>query len=273
MKKIVLILTLALTFGFTASAQILDGSFEEGDGAGTWVEASTNFGTPICNEAACGDCGGPCLPYEGDYYVWFGGANAEETGSVQQSAVFPAGTAGTLLMLVKMPANSGLEEDRMEVSIDGEILETITTADSTTYQEEYALLELDVTNYADGGTHDLKIEGFQTTSTITNILVDEVTLIVDGQTSTFFPELLAEEGVFLYPTQADNVVNLEFRDIKGEATISITNVSGAVVASEVIDNVAGRTLAYNTSQLDNGMYFVNVATKDGVITKKMMVRH
>ncbi|MCB0785431.1 MAG: hypothetical protein KDB87_08920, partial [Flavobacteriales bacterium] len=63
----------ATLFAFTSSAQINDGGFEGGAGGGAWTEASTNFGTPLC-DAGCGTCGGPCVSRTGTWYVWFGGA-------------------------------------------------------------------------------------------------------------------------------------------------------------------------------------------------------
>ena len=97
--------------------------------------------------------------------------------------------------------------------------------------------------------------------------------MVDEVSSVLFPEQLAEDGLFLYPNQADEVVNLEFRKIYGEVTISISSLNGAAISQEKIDDVSGRTLIYDTSSLEDGIYFVNISNKDGVITKKLVVMH
>ena len=47
-------------------AQIVDPSFEAGAGSGAWTEFSLNFGTPLCDLASCGNCGGPCVARTGD---------------------------------------------------------------------------------------------------------------------------------------------------------------------------------------------------------------
>lgn len=271
------IFTLVLSFIFaltvTVSAQFVDGSFEDGPNSGNWTEASTNFGTPICNLAACGDCGGPCLPNTGDNYVWFGGANSVETGSVEQSIFIDQGTEATITMMVYIPEpGDGLAADRIELSIDGTVLKTISVQDSATYGIAYTLDSIDVSAYADSAFHLVKIEGFQTTAAIANILVDDVELTVRGVTSTLFAEKM-EEAFLLYPNHANDFVNLEFKGISGDATVSISSLNGAIVTQETLTNVSGRTFTYDTSNLEAGIYFVNVSNKDGVATQKLVVMH
>lgn len=179
MKKLLLLVVL-LTTGLAHAQIITDGSFEAGAGSGSWVEASTNFGTPLC-DGGCGNCGGPCASNTGSWYVWFGGSgSAAEQASVEQSVVIPAGSSTAILsMQVFMPTpGAGLAQDRLEVSVDGTILQTITSLDSASYQGGYTPLDLDVLTYADGNSHTIKIEGFQTTTTVFNILVDDVSLEV-----------------------------------------------------------------------------------------------
>ena len=75
-----------------AAVQLLaDPGFETGTPNASWAEASTNFGTPLC-DASCG-LGQGTGPQSGAWWAWFGGIAAAETGSVQQSVVIPAGTA------------------------------------------------------------------------------------------------------------------------------------------------------------------------------------
>ena len=164
MKNFTLIFYFIFAITLTVSAQIADGSFEAGPGGGDWTEASTNFGTPICDVATCSDCGGPCVPNTGDFYGWFGGAGLVETASVEQSLVIPLGTAASIEMMVHIAdLGPGLVEDRLELSVDGNILTTITTHDSTTYGMAYTLSTTDITALADGNMHTVRIEGFQTT--------------------------------------------------------------------------------------------------------------
>lgn len=273
-KSITLILSFVVAFAITASAQIADGSFEAGAGGGDWTEASTNFGTPICDAVNCGTCGGPCLPNTGTYYVWLGGANAVETASVSQSVFFEKATEAYLKMMIYIPEpGPGLAADKLEISIDGNVVKTITALDSLAYGAGYTLDSTDVSAYADSTSHTVKIEGFQTTATVTNFLVDDVELVLSGVTSVLFPEETAEEGFFMYPNHADNFVNLEFRGITGDATVRITTLSGAVVSQKTINNVDGRTFKYDTSNFESGVYLVNISNKNGMTTKKLVIMH
>ena len=109
------------------NAQITDGGFEGGEGGGAWVEASVNFSSLICSVSTCEDFGGVYVPNSGTYYVWFGGISSPETASVQQSANIPVGTTASLHMMVKIAATGqGDASEKMEISVDGTILETIT---------------------------------------------------------------------------------------------------------------------------------------------------
>jgi PKD domain len=68
---------------------VADPSFEAGTGSGTWTEASTQFGSPICGPTA--GCGGPPSvgPRTGAWWVWFGGATGVENASVSQNVTVP----------------------------------------------------------------------------------------------------------------------------------------------------------------------------------------
>lgn len=73
MKRLLLVLTVVLTAGIANAQIIIDGGFEDGASGAAWSQASTNFGTPIC-DGGCGNCGGNCGANTGSFYVWIGGA-------------------------------------------------------------------------------------------------------------------------------------------------------------------------------------------------------
>ena len=154
---------------------IADGGFEAGTPNPFWNEASSNFGSPICDIASCGQ-GGGTGPHAGTYWTWFGGiAGVAETGSMDQNVVIPAGTA-TLSFYLEIPVadSTGF----MNVDIDGNVLFTVTEADTGTYAI-YAPVSLDVSAYADGGSHNVR---FSSTTDAgagpLNFFVDDVVLDV-----------------------------------------------------------------------------------------------
>ncbi len=162
---------------------VADGSFEAGTPNPFWGEASTNFGTPLCDAASCGGTGGGTGPHSGGWWTWFGGIDtADETGSVDQDVTIPVGDAD-LSFWLEIPTSdtSGL----MEVSIDGNVLFSVTEADASTFAV-YDQVVLDVSAYADGGVHNLMFEGSSTAGAITNFFVDDVMLDVVS-VSTFVP--------------------------------------------------------------------------------------
>ena len=86
-----------------------------GTPSSSWVETSTNFGTPICN----GDCTlNPAFgPYQGTWWAWFGGLDNED-GSISQTLVIPVG-ADTLRFYMELPVCEVGTYDWFEIQLDG----------------------------------------------------------------------------------------------------------------------------------------------------------
>lgn len=269
MKKILQLKTLAVALCVSSLSfgQIADGNFEDGTG---WTAASTNFGTPVCDLATCGNGGGPCVPNNGSFYAWFGGASAVETASVEQSVLIPSGTSASINLWVKIAsAGAGLIDDRLEVSADGTILSTVTSHDSTAYTE-YTMLSVDVSTLADGNNHTVRIEGFQTTATGVNILVDDVVLLVDGASVSLFEDVM-EPKFKVYPNPATTSINLTFGEITGDALVSIVSVDGSIVSQELVSDVFNKNFTFNTQNMDSGVYLVEVTNNGTVTTKRIVV--
>ena len=261
---------IALCLGMNVNAQVLDGSFEAGPG-GSWVEASTNFGTPLCSEASCGNGGGPCVPRTGTFYSWYGGAGgAVETASVEQAVVIPNGTTGTIKLFVKIAvAGPGIAGDKLDVSVDGNVLATVTALDSVAYAD-YTQLSVDVSSLTDGNAHTLRIEGFQSTTAVCNILVDDVDLTVDGVTVSLLEEFM-EPKFKVFPNPANDVINLTFGEMNGDALVSVIALDGTVVSQEMISSVFNKNFAFSTENMENGVYIVEVTNEGTVTTERIVV--
>lgn len=151
-----------------------DGGFEMGTGSGAWNEFSSNFGTPLCDVPSCGT-GGGTGPHTGGGWCWFGGTTLAETGSVDQDVTIPSGTA-TLSFFLEIPV--GETQGFMKVIIDSDTLMTVTEADTQTYAT-YSQVNMDVSAYADGSTHNLKFFSITNPgSDVTNFFVDDVSIDV-----------------------------------------------------------------------------------------------
>ncbi|MBI3133076.1 MAG: T9SS type A sorting domain-containing protein [Bacteroidetes bacterium] len=271
MKKIYMLAVAVFGVSLGVSAQINDESFEAGAGSGAWTEASDNFGTPLC-DAACGTCGGPCVAKTGTWYAWFGGATAVENGSVEQSCTIPNASTGALRMFVKMPMpGPGLAADKLVVKIDGTTVGTITALDSATYKDNYALFEISIDAYTDGAAHTVRIEGIQSTATTFNVLVDDVVLFVDGQTTGLFEFETGDNEVILFPNPASEILNLQFRNIEGDVNVTITDMAGRVVRTETVYAAYAKSYTLSTDKFENGNYIVTVSQNGTVLRSENLV--
>jgi hypothetical protein len=156
---------------------IQDGGFEQGTPNPFWDEFSTNFGTPLC-DAGCG-FGGGTGPHSGSWWVWFGGiSGVSETGYVDQDVVIPVGTA-VLSFWLEIPVadTTGF----LNVEIDNDVLATYTEADQAAYAT-YQLVAIDVSAYADGGSHNVEFYSITDAGAgPLNFFVDDVVLDSQAQ--------------------------------------------------------------------------------------------
>ena len=154
-----------------------DPSFETGQPNAAWDSDHNQFPglLPICEEATCG----AASALTGDFYLWFGGFDMgmNTDGYVEQDIVIP--TAATSLSLFLFMANVTTvnpENDFVEVLIDGN-QEFIATGDDAALYPVYTEVLVDVSAYADDAVHTLRIAGVTTGAELTNMFVDDVSLV------------------------------------------------------------------------------------------------
>jgi len=135
---------------------VADGSFEAGRPNPFWEEASTNFGSPLCDTG----CGVDAAT-DGSWYAWFGGAADEflegvyEEASLEQTVTVPSGGRGELSFDLWVGV-CDTTADHVWVSLGGAGI-----FDSGPCAEEIASSRrtIDVGAWADGASHLLRIEG------------------------------------------------------------------------------------------------------------------
>ena len=155
---------------------MVDGGFESGTPSAGWTEASTNFGTTICDAGACG-IGSGTGPHSGTFWSWFGGISASEIGTITQAITIPAGTA-TLEFWTELPVCDSAA-DFMEARIDGTMVYRVQGDDAACGVIGYVMQTVDVSAYADGGTHTLEFtsEVFANNGGTSNFFLDDVALL------------------------------------------------------------------------------------------------
>lgn len=235
---------------FGAVDVVEDGGFEGGSPNAAWDESSAAFGSPLCTVDLCGS-GGGSGPNNGIWWTWFGGTSSAETASVSQDVTIPVGSAAELGFFLEIPASD--QPGFMEVRLGGDVLFTVTEADSATYAT-YQQVILDVGAYADGGTY--KLEFYSETQeaqpgSVTNFFVDDVSLVVQPG-----PLLCADpQGVsWLSVDQSSGSVDAQ----SSEDVIVIYDSTGLAVGSYQA------TLCLETSDPENALIIIPVSLQVAV---------
>jgi hypothetical protein len=177
----------SLAVGIAPAPGVLvqDGSFEAGIVPTYWVQASTNFGTPVCDLASCGGVG----PRTGTFWAWFGGTPSAEAASVEQTGSI---SAGPKLLTFHVWWSSSVvtptdPDATFDVKIDGTTIFSLTPATASDYAAGYTLASIDISAYADGNTHTLRFESNNAAvSGSTNIQLDDINIIDDIAADTIF---------------------------------------------------------------------------------------
>jgi uncharacterized repeat protein (TIGR01451 family) len=153
---------------------VQDGSFEQGVLSIPWKATSTNFGTPICSVGICGNGGGTTGPRTGIFWAWFGGSKLPELGTLTQTVTLQRGRA-TLRFYLWNGLSSGYATDYFQVLVDGSQAFAVAAGDPQ-YTAGYRLVSVDLTAFADGGAHSLRLESYTKGPAITNFSVDDVSI-------------------------------------------------------------------------------------------------
>ncbi len=86
-------------------------------------------------------------------------------------------------------------------------------------------------------------------------------------------EATAEIGMSVYPNPASGIVNVSFEGKGGDYAVSILDISGRTVATQVVSNASGSTtIEMPIATLQAGNYFVSVAQGGSSYTQKLMVK-
>jgi hypothetical protein len=264
----------ASALAVSMNAQIVDGSFEAFLDPATsgWAQASTTFGTPLC-DASCS--GGTNLAYDGDIWSWFGGAadGTEELTSLSQEALIPAGTNATITFWALVLGGPGYSaSEHVDFYIDGEILQGISMADSLEYAQ-WTEVSVDVSDFADGDAHILGFNGYSYEGS--SIFIDAVTLTVDGTDFATVGELMnREQSVVVYPNPANEEINMQFNHkVEGAATVRVFDMNGRIVSQQNLPQVWNTNFKYNTSNLESGLYIIELENNGEVSQHRFSVAH
>ena len=165
--------TASTQFFIPCNQLLSDGGFELGSPNPFWGEYSTNFGTPLCTQGYCGTGGGTAYQHSGIWWAWFGGIDVFEEGVLTQGLTIPQGSA-TVRFYLLIGARSGNGIDNLRVLVDG--IPVFTVMEWTPGYTVYSLVQVDVSAFADGGSHLLTFYSQTFGPEVTNFSVDDVTM-------------------------------------------------------------------------------------------------
>ena len=141
---------------------LASGSFEDAVGdpldSPSWIEASTQYFSPLCTLALCGDGSGTVSPLTGDVWAWFGGVGGitPETSSVSQVVRLPNGAYMDLDFQLGIGAVQTPFTDYLYVRMDGQ--EIASYLEPFVAETTYTPRSLIVDAFADGLPHTLEFE-------------------------------------------------------------------------------------------------------------------
>ncbi|MDF1513837.1 MAG: S8 family serine peptidase [Anaerolineae bacterium] len=181
---------------------IEDPSFELLTG---WSEGGSIAG-PTCSLAWCG----ADLALSGDYYLWFGGWGTTNMSYILQDVTIPASDEATLTFWMVISAPDVIDQIHLDVTIDGMPVVSFSESDAADYAD-YTLVTVDVSAFADGGSHLLMFQVWEVGNTLSSIYIDDVSLVagtpLNAKDITASFDVLVEGDV---GTSVTNVADFEF---------------------------------------------------------------
>lgn len=153
---------------------VADSGFEGGTPSDVWDEASDTFGTPICDSSCTEDDGAG--PYAGEFFVWFGGLEEEEHASLSQAIEIPPDMAYLRFRLAISGSEPQTGDNTLTVELDDQTVFMVTDIAQPDY-DGYQTVDVDVSQFADAGSHTLRFGADFPGTLLTNFFIDEVELV------------------------------------------------------------------------------------------------
>jgi hypothetical protein len=222
---------------------IVDGGFENGGiPSSTWdPETSTNFGTPLCDNASCGTGGGASPPRTGLIWAWFGGIPAPEDATLGQTVTIPSNSTATLNFWMRNGTVSSPFTDVLNVRVDGAIVQSYPEA--TVAESAYTLRSINLNAFANGAAHQILFDYHGPSSATGSYVVDDVSLdvcdlgVVIPAGQKFTASLTPIQEV---PTPTGNpmgsgvgLVTLNAAENQITVSMSFTGLTGAATAGHI----------------------------------------
>jgi len=158
--------------------------------------------------------------------------------------------------------NSGWKNEYFEIerSVDGESFEVLASVENEDLTDDMAYYERN-DNQPLLGTSYYRIKQIYTDGSFDYTAVKKIDFNIDL------------EGISIFPNPAQEELFISVKPLIGKAgTLTLANQYGQVVRVLNLEKIESDILKINTSDVSNGLYYLNVATKDQkAFTKKVMI--
>jgi hypothetical protein len=189
---------------------ILDPSFEAYTPNPYWDEYSATFGTPLCTVADCGT-GTGTGPRTGSVWSWFGGAAAGDTGSVAQDVQIDPGIATMRFYVEQYVCGDAGASNYLRLEIDGTEIWRTDGTDPACGEFGYREITLDVSEFADGMTHEIMF--YSQTVGSGNFFLDDVELHLEPGGDVPWLSVFPESGTVDGDSTTDVTVTFDATDM------------------------------------------------------------
>jgi len=203
-----------------------------------WAETSTNFGTPLCSVADCG-ISATAAPQRGSSWASLGGITSNETSSISQTVIIPAGAARLEFYLWIGKADAGSDAaDIFTAKIDGAPVFSANATQKNSYLS-YTLVSMDVSSFANGGSHTISF-GATTTGQNVTFNLDDVALL---SSPNKIPNPLTPKGVV-----QDNTPTFRWTRVPGATKYRFQVARGGtlIYTNTVSSNICSATTCVTT---------------------------
>ena len=164
--------------GILADQLLQDPSFElYTSPSSPWDQYSLNYGTPLCTIDDCGT-GTGTGPRTGDVWSWFGGSSTGDSGYVSQVVTILPGTAEMTFYVEQYVCGAAGASNYLALKVDGTEIWRTDGLGSACGVLGYRLVTVDVSDFADGDTHEIKFDSVTVDGA--NFFVDDVELNLEA---------------------------------------------------------------------------------------------
>lgn len=215
---------------------ILDPSFEAYTPNPYWEEFSATYGTPLCTVADCGT-GTGTGSNTGDVWSWFGGSGTGDSGYVFQDVLMLPGTAEITFYAEQYVCGAAGASNYMALKIDG--------TDPACGVLGYRLVTVDVSDFADGDTHEIMFDSV--TVDVANFFLDDVELNLEVGGDVPWLSLDPTAGVVFADSSTDVTVTYDSTGLaEGDyfAAIWVKNPPAAAINVPVTLHVTDLRMQY-----------------------------